>query len=163
LNLIDYDVYSRFDVPELAIVVAASLATWIISKKQSIGLVTNGSDPLPADHIPIPLSPRSGRGHLLRLLETLARIQVAESVPLVDLLRQEICNLTWGTTLILITNRIDDDLFEGLFHARRSGINAMLFQCGFTPKYEEIKQKASSFNFPLYQVLNERDLNNWRQ
>ncbi len=46
LNNDEYDMRSRIDSTELAIVVAASICNWVIGKKQSAGLCTNGVDPL---------------------------------------------------------------------------------------------------------------------
>ena len=46
LNAEDYYYRSRLDASELAIVVAASIANWIVNKKQMAGLLVNGHDPL---------------------------------------------------------------------------------------------------------------------
>lgn len=162
LNAKDYEMRTRYDVPELAIVVAASLASWVIGVRQAVGLVTNGVDPL-LGAAPPPMPPRRGRGHLLRLLETLARVQVEETFPLADLLQRESHSLAWGTTLIVITNRIDEDLFDGLFGARRAGLNAFLIQCGPTINFDQVRRRAGFFGFPVHQVLDERDLDIWRK
>ncbi|MBN2548638.1 MAG: DUF58 domain-containing protein [Anaerolineales bacterium] len=163
LNTAEFDLRSRFDAAELAIIVAASLANWIVSVRQAVGLATNGHDPQADCQTPPAVPPRRGRGHLLRILDVLARIQAAESEPLVALLQREMHNLTWGTTLIVITNRIDTALFDGLFQARRRGLNAFLLQVGPTSGYNEIRRKAEYFGFPIHQVLNEKDLDVWRR
>ena len=71
LNLKRDDFLPRrtYDVSELSIVVAASLANWIVGKRQSVGLATNGVDPFINGGRPLPLSPNRGRAHLLKLLE----------------------------------------------------------------------------------------------
>jgi uncharacterized protein (DUF58 family) len=46
LNLNDYSRQIRYDGPEWAIVVAASIAAHLNSRRQSVGLTTNGLDPL---------------------------------------------------------------------------------------------------------------------
>jgi uncharacterized protein (DUF58 family) len=46
LNNEEFDIRSRIDSTEQAIVVAASVCNWVIGKKQSAGLITNGIDPL---------------------------------------------------------------------------------------------------------------------
>lgn len=163
LNANEYDLHSRYDASELAIVLAASLANWVIGARQSVGLVTNGVDPLAQGEQPLSTPPRRGRGHLMRILDVLARIKLAETVPLVQVLQREVHHLPWGTTLILITNKIDDELFDGLFQARRRGLNTFLIQCGPTSSFEQIRQRARYFGFPFYQVLNEHDLDVWRQ
>jgi len=162
LNAEDFQPRRRFDISELSIVIAASLANWVVGKRQSVGLVTNGIDPSVNDGVPPALAPSRGRGHLLRLLETLARIRVAETFPFSYLLERETSNLSWGTTLILITNFFDDQLFDGLFRARRSGLNAFLVQCGPSAIYFEIRKRANYFNFPIHQILDEKDMDIWR-
>ena len=74
------------------------MANWISAARQSVGLATNGYDPLIDASRPPLLPSRRGRGHLLRILETLARLQMVESEPISQLLRQEMVNLPWGAT-----------------------------------------------------------------
>ncbi len=163
LNSAEYEPYARFDASELAIVVAASLANWIISVRQSVGLVTNGADPLADECCPRPLSPRGGRNHLLHILEVLARLHTSESQPFTSLIQQEARSLSWGTTLILITNRIDDALLDVLFQARRTGLSAFLVQCGPGAHVQEARQKSAAFGFPFHQVYDIHGLDQWRQ
>ena len=44
-----YHYRSRIDAAELAIVITASIANWIVEKGQTVGLYTNGEDPIAAD------------------------------------------------------------------------------------------------------------------
>jgi uncharacterized protein (DUF58 family) len=163
LNAAEFDLYARFLEPELAIVVAASIAYWIVNQRQAVGLYTNGSDPLAERNSPQPIQARSGRVHLMRVLDVLARVAVAETYPLVSLIRQEIVNLSWGTTMILITGFMDDDLFDALFQARRAGMDAVLILIGQVSNYQYIRQRAEYFGFPLHAIRSERDLDQWRQ
>ena len=99
----------------------------------------------------------------MRILDVLARIQMAVTFPLVQLLQQQLVNFSWGTTLILITSQVDDELFDELFRARRAGLNIVLILCGPTPGLRQLRLRAEYFGFPLYHILNERDLDMWRQ
>lgn len=163
LNAAEYNYRTRFDATELGIVVAASLANWITGLRQSVGLNTNGIDPLQEDTSPQPVPPRRGRAHLMRILDVLARIQVVETFSFVKLLHQQMVNLSWGTTLIILTPQIDDELFDTLFQARRSGLNTVLVPCGPIGGLSELRRRANYFGFPLFHILNERDLDIWRQ
>lgn len=174
LNAQEYDLRTRFDSTELAIVIAASAANWVAAKKQSVGLVTNGHDPVitgSANQKPEgasyrsiqPIAPRKGQAHLIRILEVLARVQAINSIQMLDLLKREYYRLPWGTTIILISELIDDALFDQLFQIRRSGLNVMLILTGQGARFQEIRRKAGSFNFPLYQICNERDMDMWRR
>jgi uncharacterized protein (DUF58 family) len=163
LNAAEFDLYARFLEPELAIVVAASIAYWITNQRQAVGLYTNGSDPLADGKSPQPIQARRGRAHLMRVLDVLARVAVAETYPLVSLIRREIVNLSWGTTMILITGFMNDDLFDALFQARRAGMDSVLILIGQVSNYQYIRQRAEYFGFPLHLIRNERDLDQWRQ
>jgi uncharacterized protein (DUF58 family) len=106
--------------------------------------------------------PRRGQAHLMSILEVLAKIQVAETFPITQLIREQFVNLSWGTTIILISPRFDDDFFESLFQAKRSGLNPVLIPCGPVIGVEDVRKKANYFGFPFHQVFNEQDLDIWR-
>jgi uncharacterized protein (DUF58 family) len=161
LNAEDYHHRSRVDSTELAIVIAASIANWIVEKKQLVGLYANGGDPLMADGKPHIVPPRKGKAHLMRLLETLARVEVAESSPLAPLIQSQRYHLPWGTTLILITGSADDAVLDELHQARRAGQNAVLILAGREAVQEGVRRRANAFGIPLYSIATERDLNIW--
>ena len=155
LNVNEYYYKSIYSGSELAISIAASLANWIVSQKQSVGLVTNGKDVLS----PIPqiqaLPPRKGRAHLMRLLELLARVEVAESESLVSMLHSRRFGLSWGTSLILIANQADDELFSEILQARKGGLDTSLVLCGDIFGLPEAKARANQFNIPLAVLFDE--------
>jgi len=163
LHSADYELRTRFDATELAIVVAASIANWAIGHRQSVGLFTNGADPRSADQSRHVLPPRKGRPHLMRVLEMLACTQTSEAaLPLAQLLRQEMGGLAWGTTLVVITGRADEALFDALVRAGRVGLNVVLIltsqASGPGPKLSRIYKP----DFPVYQIYKESDLSLWR-
>jgi uncharacterized protein (DUF58 family) len=188
LNAAEYDIRARYDATELAIIVAASIANWVISKKQNAGLCTNGVDPFsapkPVDEdqslastaSPISagpperklkviqsLPPRKGQGHLMRLLEVLARVEAAETISFLNFVRRESVHLAWGTTLILITGNAQDALFDELFQLRRSGLDIVLILVGKVAHAQEARQRARQFSFPFYHIRNELELDIWRR
>ena len=165
LNLYGEDYYyrSRLDSTELAIVIAASLANWIVEKKQMVGMLVNGRDPLTADRRPQPIPPQKGKRHLMRVLETLARAETVDSSPFVPLIQQKRYQLPWGTTLIVITGSANDELLHELGEARRAGQNPMLILAGRDAVDEAIRARASVFGIPLVSIATERDLTMWSQ
>ncbi len=163
LNNAEYDLHTRFDATELAIVVAASVASWITGQKQTVGLLTNGVDPQAQEPRIRPIPPRKGRGHLMRILDTLARIQPAETISTEELLRQEKVHLSWGTTLIIVAGQAGEALFDQLFQARRAGLNIVLILVGAIPNTSDIRRRADTFGFPVYFFSHERDLDVWRR
>lgn len=162
LNALDYHLKTRFEATELAIVVAASIASWVVSKRQSTGMIANGLDPLSADSQPVPLLPRKGRGNLMRLLEILARIRSIETAPFAPLFRQHRVNLPWGTTAMIITGSCEREMLDELIQARRSGINPVLILCGEHPDHRTSAQKAKIFGIPVHIFRSEKDLDVWR-
>lgn len=163
LNSQDYYYRSRIDAIELAIVIAASVANWIVGKKQMVGMLVNGHDPLAADGRPQPLPPRKGKGHMMRLLETLARVQTIEDSTLIPLLQRQRYHLAWGTTLIVITGKMSDGLLDELYQARRSGQNAIVILAGGNPSDPIMLRRAKVFGIPVFSIATERDLNIWTQ
>lgn len=163
LNVDEYYYRRRHDATELAIVTAASIANWVISKKQAAGLFTNGHDPLGIDEAAQPLAPRKGRAQLMRLLETLARLKTAQGMPLSRLLHDQRPRLSWGTSVILITGQAGDDLFDELIQAQRAGLDIVLILCGEIIGLQDIKQRAARFGIAVYTVWSEQDLEVWQK
>jgi uncharacterized protein (DUF58 family) len=166
----NYDRMTSLDDIELAIVVAASLANWIVSNKESVGLVTNGLDPQPVEDgapgesggAPFEaLPPRKGRGHFSHLLEVLARTRHAPAdSDFAALIRRERVKLSWGTTLIAITGQMTDALLEELLQAQRRGLNGAIVLCGrITWNYLQHKARAARFGIQMYHVPSQRDWN----
>jgi uncharacterized protein (DUF58 family) len=173
LNSAEYPLHTRFDGSELAIVIAASIANWVAGHKQTVGLCTNGLDPLvalksgnsdPQKELPMatPVPSRKGQSHLMRILDLLARVRADESISFNELLRRETIHLSWGTTLILITPKADEVFFDQLFQVRRAGINLILIVVGQVRNFPLIQQRAQTFRLPVYHITSERDLDIWR-
>ncbi len=163
LNRAEYDSQRWIDATELAIVVAASMANWVVGEKQSVAFSTNGKDPLAAEGARIDVPMHKGRLHLMRVLDVLARVEAADTLECVALLRRERVRQAWGTTLIVVTGKVSDALFDELFAAQRSGLNTTLILCGFLSQVEEIKRRARQFGILVYHARTERDLEMWRQ
>jgi uncharacterized protein (DUF58 family) len=158
----DYDLRTRYDATELAIVAAASVANWSAGRGQPVGLAANAVDSVFAGAPPV-LPPRKGRAHLMRLLEVLARLQPAEATPpLADLLRRQAAGLPWGATLIVITGSLDAALAEVLLGTRQAGLNAVLMVVGPAPGPAEVRGRLTRLGVTNYHLWNERDLDRWR-
>ena len=161
LNNLEYESKTRYTITELAIVVSASLANWVIQHRQSLGLVTNGFDPL-SEGKSQSIPSHKGRGQLLRILDLLARVQPGDVEPFVDLLQRTSPHLSWGTTLLIISAQADEVLLDILFQAYRRGQTVLLVLCGPVRGFEEIQHKAKYYRFPIYNIQNERDMDIWR-
>src|SRR5215207_543814 len=163
LNAEDYYYRSRMDSTELAIVIAASMSNWIVEKKQMVGMVVNGRDPLSAELMPQSIPARKGKRHLMRLLETLARVEVIDNSAFGSFIQKQRYQLAWGTTLIVITGSAGDELMDELYQARRRGQNPVLILAGRDSTKEAIRQRAAVFDIPVFSIATERDLTLWMQ
>jgi uncharacterized protein (DUF58 family) len=163
LNLDEYSTKDRVDGTELAIVAAASLANWSIARRQSAGLFTNGVDQLNLSNENAPILPRKGRAHLMRMLESMARIKAKETTNLVQLLRQHRAALAWGTTLILITGSADHELFDEIIQAKRSGMSVVLILCGWYTGITEARQRARTAGIVLVDIPDETAFKAWQK
>lgn len=158
MTLSDYDRAEQISGIEMAITVAASLANHMIMiEKLPVGLNTFALDPLTEQERPFNLPPRKERGHLLQILELLARIQSVENTDFLGRVRQEALHLTWGATIIIITNQESEALLHTLLGLRQSGFNPSLVLVS----NRRTRQFTPQFNFPVFEIWNEKDIELW--
>jgi uncharacterized protein (DUF58 family) len=163
LNAADYDLRHRYDAIELAIVAAASIANHIVVRERlPVGLITEAWDPALNERAQFFLPPRPERVHLMGLLEVLARAQVAPTPPFADMLRRASVRLAWGATLVIITGREDEALFDTLAYLRRAGFAVALMLVQAAPASAEMQGRANLLNVPVHRVWRERDLEHWQ-
>jgi len=98
---------------------------------------------------------------MMRLLETLARVETVENSALVPLIQQQRYQLAWGVTLIVITGRLSDELLDELYQARRSGQNTSVILAGGDASAEAMRRRAKTFGIPVFSMATERDLQIW--
>jgi uncharacterized protein (DUF58 family) len=163
LNRGEYSINRAETASELAIVTAASIAHHLTEKRQSVGLGCNGRDPLYDSLGPLEITPRKGRDQLMLLLDLLARVQLGETSPFVEVVRQARLRLTWGATVISITSHADEALFDTLVLLKRSGFHVMLILVDPQSPFIGLQQRAASVGIRAYQVWQEKDLDVWRQ
>ncbi len=155
----DYEQRRRYTATELAIVTAASIANHVIVKEGlSVGLATEGWDPLGEAQARFFLPPRSGRAHLMSLLEVLARVEVAEATPFPDFLRRESVELSWGATLAVIAGRESEALFDTLVVLQRAGFAVTLILVQPTYPSKRIRSRAAMLGMPVHRIWEEREL-----
>lgn len=91
------------EVFETALSTAASLAKYFIEHKSAVGLFVNTC--LADSGRPVSIPPGSGSGHLVRILEALAKVMPYSSGLLTELIQGEQKYLPWGTTVIFILSK----------------------------------------------------------
>ncbi len=151
--------YDRWQGPvatELGVVVAASLATALGGARQEIALFTNGRDPLAEEESVSGLALGKGQGHLVRVLELLARVEAVREASATALLHAARTRLPWGATVIAIGPAGDVSYREALLGLRRSGFNVVQVVLGTHGA------PATAGSIPVYYVNSTDDLQIWR-
>lgn len=150
LTRTDYDRMAWIDGTELAIVTAASVANWLIERRQKVGMLVHGE-------APAVLPTRSGRAHMIQMLERLALAQATDT-PFMPNLQNSIAKGNWGTTLIVITGQASDAVIHQLLDAHRRGLSPLLIACGYGARFDMVSQQCAALGIPAYHVLRERDV-----
>ncbi len=183
LHASDYARKDRRYFTELAIVAAASLAAHLIDRRQPVGLATNGVDPLAMlreendesfnnlngrlllqqsdtmqTSMPPQILPRSGRAHLMKILEYLARIEPENTIPLIQWLSRASLNLSWGVTILIISATGDDATCQTIHRLVRSGFNPILIAVEPDYNFAQVRERARRLGFRAYNVTAQQDL-----
>ncbi len=153
-----YPIENFYDATELAVTAAASLAAWAKQRQQSVGLFTNGLDPLAEEALSPALPPRKGAGHLVSLLELLARVQPGEQQAVDPWLQNTRGALSWGTTLVFISGQVAPETFDQLFQTRKAGLNPIILLTGKLFHLQEIRRAAAGYHLPLYTAASTADI-----
>jgi uncharacterized protein (DUF58 family) len=161
LNMAAYSRQLRVNASEWAIVVAASLANYLVGQRQAVGLASNGLD-RPTNVRCWTIPPRPGRAHLMRLLEWLARVELAETTTLADWLPGAAAGLPWGTTAVLVTPTGDESSCAGLHRLRRAGLNPVLIAVEPHAQFSVVEERCRRLGIIAYQVADEGSLRRWQ-
>ena len=175
---------------EWAIVNAASLAVHLINQRQSVGLITNGADPLQnpaideellfhedsgrlmrqktpdgssAGFMSLAIPPGNGRGHLMKILERLARIESDLTAPFNQWAATACLNLSWGVTIVVITARGDETTCQTLHRLVRSGFNPILIAVEADHNFGQVRERARRLGFRAFNVTSTSGLDLWRR
>jgi uncharacterized protein (DUF58 family) len=122
----DYPVSHKQQLIERVIEVAASLVFHFVGIKQEVGLVTTGKLP---DRPGFPVVPiRSGYGHAVGMLETLARIGTSsEPVGLAEIVFRSGITIHTGTKMMIVTPPLRQEQTGALLGIRRKGYDTEVF------------------------------------
>lgn len=151
----------RVSASEWGIVVAASLANYLVTQRQAVGVASNGADSL-TGRCDWRLAPRPGRAHLMKVLEYLTRINLTESTPLADWLPTATAGLAWGTTIIAVTPTGDEAICAALHRLRRNGLNPVLIVIEPYGQFSIVRERARRLGVLAHQISNEHDLKGWQ-
>jgi uncharacterized protein (DUF58 family) len=160
LRVNEYSRQLRTQASEWAIVAAASLANYLVGQRQPVGLASNGIDAFSgAQDWLIP--PRAGRPHLMKLLESLARVQAREiETTFAKWLPTAALDLAWGTLAIVVTPVGDEATCQALHRLVRAGLNPVLMVVEPQAGLGQLAERARLLGFTAALAADERDLAN---
>lgn len=169
LHADEYERQRRFSASEWAIVVAASVATYLEGRRQAVGLAVHGVVSLAANaseslnhalRQPMIVPPRPGRPHLMKVLELLARAELIEaSEPFVTWAQRTAAPLPWGATVIAVTPSGDELTCQGLHGLVRAGLNVVMLVVEPYNRFELVQQRARRLGLQALLAASEDDLN----
>lgn len=116
---------------ELAISACASIALYALNNRQAVGLYVNGG-PHGAGHWAF-VPPGRSPAQATRILDTLAPLVGFRLVPMHQLLRRAIPVLPYGSTVMVITAVVGDELLATLLRIQDAGHPVKLLTVGDTP------------------------------
>ena len=169
LHADEYERQRRHSASEWAVVVTASLAAYLESRRQAVGLAVHGVDSLPdpapetatgAARPPMIVPPRPGRPHLMKVLELLARAELLEaSEPFAAWAQRTAAPLPWGATVIAVTPSGDELTCQGLHRLVRAGLNVVMLVVEPYGRFGVVQERARRLGFTACLVASEDDLN----
>ncbi len=124
---------------ERVISLAASIAHFGAEHKYAVGLIANGTWPESDQRLKI--LPSRDPDHLRHILEALAAVTSFVTTPIENLLRAETPNLSWGTTLVMITGVVTPELLVEMVRLRHAGRRLALISLDddWTPRESELE------------------------
>jgi uncharacterized protein (DUF58 family) len=146
---------------EWAIIVAASLATYLVEERQEIGLGSNGRDSV-TGVTRWTIGPRPGRAHLMKLLEWLARVEPAETETLAAWLPRACAELSWGATVIAVSATGEEETCASLHRLRRAGLNPVLLAVEPHAQFGLVRERCRRLGVAAHLVADENDLRRWQ-
>lgn len=162
LNIEEYSLRSRATAGEMGIVVAASIAAHLIEHRQPVGLALLGADAVTGEAGLKVIPPVRGREHLMRLLEALARAELASTVSFTQVLDQASANLGWGSTAVIITPGESQHLVEALLQMRRRGFHVLCVATDSEAPFPRLRGRLEQIGVPAYWITQDQDLDVWR-
>ncbi|MCL7452863.1 MAG: DUF58 domain-containing protein [Anaerolineae bacterium] len=109
---------------EQVIAVAASIASHSVQERYLVGLMANGS--IPHSDQPIKVLPSRRPDQLARVLEALAAVSSFTTSSIEKLVLSESPRLPWGSTLIVVTGVVTEELLSALVRLHDVGRRTVL-------------------------------------
>jgi len=140
---------SRPQLLELGVLTTTALANSALEHGYTVGVYVNQTARFSSRLLQVP--PSQHPEQLTRILEVMAQVHPAESIPLPRLLQEQSRNFPWGATLLVIAAVPDDETLATLARFQSTGRAVALVKLGRTPGDSRIR------GVPTYTVSDEVD------
>jgi uncharacterized protein (DUF58 family) len=141
---------SSYQLQELGIITAASIAEYALKAGFRVGLYVNQVTRFSRGMMTVP--PSRHPDQLPLILEGLAQLHQVETIPMVKYNRQEARSLPWCSTLLVISAQPDETLLAALLDLKRVGRSITLITIGGTKEELEAIQTG---HINVYNVSDE--------
>jgi uncharacterized protein (DUF58 family) len=144
-------------VAELAIMATASIAQYLLQGTQRVGLLALARDPAGmGGEASVSVAPGRGPGHLIALLSALGRVELGRTESLPEVLSRQRERFAWGSMVVIVTPRLDDEVLLALVNLRTSGYGVKLIRVGRPTGAPGLDLGAMGLN--AVQVQSEEDI-----
>jgi uncharacterized protein (DUF58 family) len=117
--------------------VAGSIAAWAAQQEIACGLYVNGVASGWGRILRLP--PMRGEGMLQTVLEGLARVVPVGALPIHAMIEEELSSLGYGTSIVIISRAVSDELAAAALRAQRSGRPVSLILTGGPDQQPELR------------------------
>ncbi len=162
----DFDMKFSDYFSEFSIETCATIVRELYSYHQNIAFVCNGEVKRkqnlqgkqiienPSGFLEIPMG--KGENHTISIFEILARVYTQEKISLLDSLKNLSIKIPWGSALIIITPKLQDETLHLLSQYRMKGLEVFIFNTYYTRAIQDYKHIGiHSYNiFKEEKVLN---------
>ncbi len=135
---------SVVQLQELGIMAAAAISQHALDAGFRVGLYANQITRFSEGMVRVPHSRHPEQ--LTRILESLAQIHQIEATKISKFIRQEVRNLPWGSTLVVITAQANEETIATLLDLKRVGRSVALIKIGGKDL------KTDTGTLPLYEI-----------
>jgi uncharacterized protein (DUF58 family) len=129
---------------EVGIMAAAAISQHALNAGFRVGFYANQITRFSAGLVSVPHSQHPEQ--LTRILEALAQLHQVETTSISKFIRQEVRNLPWGSTLVVITAQTNEETIATLLDLKRVGRSVALVKIGGKAL------KTDTGTLPVYQI-----------
>ncbi len=131
---------------------AASIANYAFEQRYEVGVVANGC--IPHSDQPIKVLPSRRPDQLARVMEALAAVTSFATSSIQVLLLAESPRLPWGSTLVVVTAVITDELLDALLRLHEAGRRLVLVSLEEEPLTQELPPaiERGTYHLPVSQL-----------